>query len=116
MKYNAAIIGIGRIGYLLQKDKKREQPASHSIALKNNKSINLSSVCDIDKKKIDLWKKDYPRVKTYKDYLELMKKERPDIVVIAVDELSHLDVTINVIEYNPKLIIFGLMKFNIRAE
>ena len=48
VKYKAAIIGTGRIGYLLQKDGKREQPASHSSALFKNNRINLIAGCDIN--------------------------------------------------------------------
>ena len=105
VKYRAAIIGTGRIGYLLQKDKKREQPASHSSALSKNDKIKLIAGCDSNQERLNLWHKDYPKANLYINFLELMEKERPDIVVIAVDEISHLDVTLRVIEYKPKLII-----------
>lgn len=105
MKYSAAIIGTGRIGYYLQKDRKREQPASHSAALKNNKRINLIAACDKDEKKLYHWQKDYPFTHIYKDNQELMKKENPDIVVISVEEKAHLPVIEDVIPYKPKLII-----------
>ena len=36
-KYNAALIGTGRIGFTLGFDSKREQPASHAMALKENR-------------------------------------------------------------------------------
>jgi len=104
-KYTAAIIGIGRIGYLLQKDKKREQPASHASALKKNKKIKLIAVSDLDNEKLAMWQKDYPKTKTYLDYQKMLDEKKPDIVVIAVDESSHLEVTINTIIRNPKLII-----------
>ena len=105
MIYKAAIIGTGRIGYLLQKDKKREQPASHSIALAKNKRINLVAGCDIDHEKLALWHKDYPKANIYKNFILLMENEVPDIVIIAVDETAHLDITQKVIKYKPKLII-----------
>ncbi len=103
--YKAAIIGTGRIGYLLQKDKKREQPASHSIALAKNKRIKLIAGCDNNQERLILWHKEYPKANKYKDYKKLMENERPDIIVIAVDEISHLEVTLKVIEYKPGLII-----------
>ena len=105
IKYKAAIIGTGRIGYLLQKDKKREQPASHSLALSKNKRINLIAGCDTNKERLRLWHKDYPKANIYNNYLELLEKERPDIVVIAVDEISHCEITLKVIDYNPKTIV-----------
>jgi predicted dehydrogenase len=105
IKYKAAIIGTGRIGYLLQKDNKREQPASHSLALLKNKRINLVAGCDIDKERLKLWHKDYPNANIYNNYLELLERERPDIVVIAVDEISHCEVTLKVIDFKPRLIV-----------
>ena len=44
LRYNAAIIGTGRIGFSLGFDKKREQPASHTMTLINNKSINFPNI------------------------------------------------------------------------
>ncbi len=103
--FNAAVIGTGRIGYLLQKDKLREQPASHSLALKKNKKIKLVAGCDISKEKLNLWKKDYREAHIYDDHITLMENEKPDIVVISVDEINHLKIALDVIEYKPKLII-----------
>ena len=105
VKYKAVIIGTGRIGYLLQKDRKREQPASHSFALSKNKRISLIAGCDNNKEKLNLWHRDFPKANIYNDYIKLMESEKPDIVIIAVDEVSHLEVTLKVIEYKPKLII-----------
>lgn len=105
MKYKAAIIGTGRIGYFFQKDKKREQPASHSKALKKNKNIKIIAGCDIDKRRIKEWHKDYSKANIYYDHKKLLNNETSDIVVIAVDEEAHLNVTLDVIEHSPKLII-----------
>jgi len=105
MKYKAVIIGTGRIGYLLQKDKKREQPASHSSALYKNKSIILKAGCDINRERLDLFKKDYPKANIYTDYIKMMETEKPDIVVIAVEEKKHAEITCNVIKYKPGIII-----------
>ena len=45
-KYTAAVIGTGRIGFSLGFDKKREQPASHTVSLLENKRIKLIAGCD----------------------------------------------------------------------
>ena len=67
-KYKVAVIGLGRIGYLLQKDKKREQPASHSSAFSKNKNTKIIAGAEVDNKKLLLWKKDFPNANTYADY------------------------------------------------
>ena len=104
-KFTASIIGVGRIGFLLQFDNKREQPASHSLALKKNSHITIKSACDIDKKKLKLWKKHYKKSDIYENVNEFLKKDKSDIVVIYVNEPYKLDVTLKVIKKSPKLII-----------
>lgn len=103
--YTAAVIGTGRIGYLLQKDKKREQPASHSRALHMNKRIHIIAGCDNNHDRINAWHKDYPRATPYTDHTQLLSHESPDIIVIAVDEKAHYQIAEDVIKHHPKLII-----------
>ena len=52
--YTAAIIGTGRIGFSLGLDKKREQPASHTMALLSNRRIRLVAGCDVDSQRLEL--------------------------------------------------------------
>ena len=54
--FTAAIIGTGRISFSLGFDKKREQPASHTMAMIGNRRIKLIAGCDKDKKKLENWK------------------------------------------------------------
>jgi predicted dehydrogenase len=105
MKLKAAVIGTGRIGYLLQKDKKREQPASHSAALAQNRRIALIAGCDLNPKRLFLWKRDYPQAACYTSASELMQREKPDLVAVAVSEEAHLEVALTVIRHRPGLII-----------
>lgn len=104
-KYKAAIIGTGRIGYLLEKDKKREQPASHSSAFSKNKRITLVAGCDVNKSRLELFKKDYKKCNCYSDYKVMMAKEKPDIVVIAVPEKYHTEIAIEVFKFKPQLVV-----------
>lgn len=104
-KYTAAVIGTGRIGYLFQKDKKREQPAAHSNALAGNKRIKLTAGCDIDKKRLKEWHQDYPGASAYNSVNALFAGQRPQIVVIAVNEEAHLKTTLKAIKHKPRLII-----------
>jgi predicted dehydrogenase len=103
--YKAAIIGTGRIGFSLQFDKKREQPAAHSPAFYKNKNIKLVAACDIDEKKLVKWKTFYKKGNIYKNIETLFENEKPDIVIIAVNENAHLETTLKCIEQRPKLIV-----------
>lgn len=109
--YSAAIIGTGRIGFFLGFDKKREQPASHTMAIKKNNRISLCAGCDIDSEHLELWHQKNKNARIYTNSTDLFAEEtkilgkKIDIVVIAVNEDNHFAVTKEAIEYGPKLII-----------
>ena len=104
-QYTVALIGTGRIGFSLGFDKKREQPASHTMALKQNKRIKIIAGCDTDPEKLDQWKKYCPNVPTYSNYGHLFAACNPNIVVIAVNEDAHKEVALSAIRNKPALII-----------
>ncbi len=111
MNYTAALIGTGRIGFSLGFDKKREQPASHTMALLQNKKIDLIAGCDSDEEKLDSWKNFVSKkshrkdIKTFQTSESLFVSVHPDIVTVAVNENSHLSECINAINSKPKLVI-----------
>lgn len=118
-KYSACIIGTGRIGFTLGFDKKREQPASHTMACLNNPKIRITGGCDSNAEALAEWKKYVDRhisqitfsedkkVKTFSEkQIDLMFAScNPDIVIIAVNEDSHLETALKVIEKKPRLVI-----------
>lgn len=104
-RYTAAVVGIGRIGWTLGFDKKREQPASHVTALKKNRRIKLVAGVDSNPKTVDLFRKKNPLVRAYQSVDELYQNCEPDIVVVAVNEDAHLQVALDVLSRSPKLVI-----------
>lgn len=104
-KYTAAIIGCGRIGYSLGLDKKREQPASHTMALAENKRIKIIAGCDKDENTLNIWKKANKKTLIYTESSNLYARHRPDIIVVAVNEDSHKEEAIAAIRSQPKLVI-----------
>ena len=103
--YKTALIGTGRIGFSLGFDKKREQPASHTMALRKNKSFVIEAGCDTDSERLANWKKHTSVQKVYSSAEALFADSSPEVVVIAVNENAHLDVTLKAIDAKPKLII-----------
>lgn len=110
--YTAAIIGTGRIGFTLGFDKKREQPASHTMALLANKKIRLIAAADTDKENLERWErfvrgKFVREAKTFSTSEELYKafSKVPDIITVAVNEDSHLEECLKAIKARPRLII-----------
>lgn len=108
-KYTAAIIGTGRIGFTLGFDKKRESPASHTMALLKNPYVKLIAGCDTFEDNLRQWKKYVSRynrdVRAYSSTKELLEKEKADIIVIAVNEDSHLQTALEVLAAKPRLVI-----------
>lgn len=103
--YEAALIGCGRIGYSLGLDKKREQPASHTMAMNDNWRIQIVAGCDTDDFTLKTWHEANRKALVYKDSANLYARQKLDIITIAVNESSHMDEAINAIASLPKLVI-----------
>lgn len=104
-KYTAAIIGTGRIGFTLGFDKKREQPASHTMALLSNKRIQIVAGCDCDSENLELWHKYVPKASVFSDFESMLSSVNADIIVVAVNEDAHKNAAIAAIKSRPKLVI-----------
>jgi len=89
--YKAAVIGIGRIGMLLEHDKKRLKPATHFGMWKDHPRVKLVAVCDNDPEKLKAAKALLPSVETYSSAEELLDKVNPDIVSIATWKDTHYE-------------------------
>jgi predicted dehydrogenase len=104
-RFTAGIIGVGRIGFTLQFDRKREQPASHALALHKNSHIELICAADVDHAQLDLFASRYKQSRTYTDAKTMLDEESPDIVVVAVNEEEHCRMAELAIESGPALVI-----------
>lgn len=111
--YYAAIVGTGRIGFSLGFDKKREQPASHTMALLNNKRIKLIAAADSNEENLENWRKYVRKYNGKKDFTLIFPTSKElyenvtclDIITVAVNEDNHLEECLKSIEYKPKLVI-----------
>lgn len=103
--FTAAVIGTGRIGFSLGFDRKREQPASHTMALNSNRRIRLIAGCDKDSSRLEKWRKANRKCRVYSESSQLFACEKPDIVVVSVNEDSHLETCLEAIRSKPRLVI-----------
>ena len=104
--YTAALVGTGRIGFSLGFDKKREQPASHTMALLGNKRIKLIAACDTNEDNLKEWGHCVKVAKTFASSSEMYKSiPTPDIITVAVNEDSHMEECLAAIAAKPRLII-----------
>ena len=83
-----AVIGIGNMG------------CAHAACIAENKikGMRLTAVCDINRKRIQEFEKNYPSVKTYTDYKELFKSGEAAAVIIAVPHPLHAEIAIKALE------------------
>ena len=80
---NAAIIGFGDIGYYLSKDKKRKQTWSHFEAYELIDKIELRAIVEINQKKIDFIKKNYPQIFVFQN-IEKLINSNLNIDIISI--------------------------------
>lgn len=116
-QYTAAIVGTGRIGFTLGFDRKREQPASHTMALLADRRIRVVAGCDSDATRLTDWKRYVDKrqhtasgVQTFTTSKALYAAMGatlpvPDIITVAVNENAHRTECIAAIRARPRLVI-----------
>lgn len=84
-----AVVGLGRIGSLLEEDALREKPCTHAGAIVNNTECTLVGGCDIAAERrtrfADRWSVDA----VFADLDELLQRTRPQILCVATHPDSH---------------------------
>jgi predicted dehydrogenase len=90
---NVALLGIGNIGLLYDKDfKDTSKILSHIKAIYLHKEFTLKYVVDVDTSHLDTVKEVFPKVIFYKDYKKLINKKDIDILVIATPTNTHFSI------------------------
>ena len=106
MKYKAAVIGLGQIGFKIDLDSSRRIIWSHVKAYDNTKNIDLIAVSEINKDNILTFKKYYPKVKVYEDYIDLLEKNKIDIISICTPTKTHLKIIEKILKIRRPKVIF----------
>ena len=104
-KIKVCLIGAGRIGLFLEKDKKRLKPATHFGMWLKEREVNLSAICDKNYKSYLFAKKLKKNIKYYSSVDKILKKEKPDIVSICTWKDSHFNITKECIKLGIKTIV-----------
>ena len=103
-KIEVGIIGAGRIGLHLERDKKRIKPATHFGMWLNNKRTNLKYISDKSEKSYFYARKMAPKIEYYKDYKKLLSKS-PKIISIATWKDTHFKITKDAILKGIKVVV-----------
>jgi predicted dehydrogenase len=87
--HSAVIIGLGRIAWTLEEDKKREKPATHLAALREAGVFKVVGGWDIDPTVGKKFSNSEGIPTDFADGEDMIKSCRPDLVVIATWPDSH---------------------------
>lgn len=106
-KYNAAIVGCGRIASGFDDDplmRKNYGISTHAGAYVDNPDIELIAAADISDEKLNKFGKRWKVHKLYNDYKELLKNEQIDILSICTWNTSHLEILKEAAKRNVKAV------------
>lgn len=105
-KISAALIGCGRIGFILEDDKLRRKPCTH-FGGSSAAGIKITSACDINSERLAMFriKTGIPETSCYTDYNKLLKAERPQLVIITTWTDSHAEIAIASIKSGAKVVV-----------
>jgi predicted dehydrogenase len=87
-KIKSAIIGLGRIGSILEEDSLREKPCTHAGAITSNTDCILVAGCDNNSERCKLFTEKWS-VPVYNDAEEMLRLHKPQILSIATHPDSH---------------------------
>jgi len=99
------VVGLGRIGSLLEDDRLREKPCTHAGAITQNDSCVLVGGCDIRKDRCRLFAERWGCEQVYTDVDETLEKTVPDIVCVATPPETHLQIVKKALHHGVLLVI-----------
>lgn len=106
MTATIALIGCGRIGFLLEEDPLRYKPCTHYGGAKAA-GVKINFACDINHDRLNKFSRiaGIPHSNISDNYKELFKKSRPDCVIISTWTNSHHLIGIEAARRGAKVII-----------
>jgi predicted dehydrogenase len=104
-KIRCGVVGLGRIGSILEEDGLREKPCTHTGAILHNEDCNLVGGCDIDLERCRNFSTKWRCTNVFTDIEEFLKYCSPDIVHIATPPDTHLSIVETVLGSTVSLII-----------
>ena len=102
--FRAGLIGCGRIGSEFDEDPKRKMISTHAGAYSAVDEIELVAASDLDEEKLRKCGKRWGIVSLFRDYREMLKKERLDIVSVCTWNSTHLEIIREAVENDVKAI------------
>jgi predicted dehydrogenase len=94
--WSAAVIGCGRIGTQLERDRLRSHPCTHAGLFDAHPRLRLVAGCDIRADRRAEFAVDWglPAANVYEDYRRMLEEARPEFVGVATWTDSHAAITV----------------------
>ena len=102
--YDAAVVGLGNIGFLFDLDTKRKNIWSHAKAYTACGHTRLAAAVEIDPQKRALFAKHYPGVPAYDSLDDMFARHSVEIVSLATPVETHLPLFRSLTRYPVKAI------------
>ncbi len=106
--YRGAIVGCGRMGSTIDDEHigmpHYPWPWAHAPAMIEARGIDLVAAADVDRSKLDDFKRRWGVEALYTNYREMVEKQRPDIVCVTTRPGPRAEVTIGLAEMGVKAI------------
>ncbi|MBD3180761.1 hypothetical protein GF312_00615 [Candidatus Poribacteria bacterium] len=77
----------------------------HAINMTNTEGIEVVAICDIDKKRTEAAKEDFPNVKTYNSVDEMLDKGGFDLVTVVLPHNFHAPVAVQCLKAGKHVIV-----------
>jgi predicted dehydrogenase len=89
-KVRCAVVGLGRVGSLLEDDPLREKPCTHAGAIAANTQCILAGGCDLDPERRKLFSKHWG-APAFAALQQMLQELEPDLVCVATPPETHLE-------------------------
>ncbi len=89
MAFRCALVGLGRIGSLLEDDPLREKPCTHAGAMAGNPDCEIVGGCDLDPERRERFRERWEVTAVFPTIAELLRETAPELLAVATHPDSH---------------------------
>ena len=104
-RLRCAVVGLGRIGSMLEEDSLREKPCTHAGAMQTCPDALLVGGCDIDEKRRLAFSRRWNNVPVFDDVDKLLGSQQPHILSVATPPETHLGIIESALHSSVRLVI-----------
>lgn len=105
-KFTAALIGCGRIGFILEGDPLRNKPCTHFGGISRT-AIEITAACDINAERLKNFAENtgLPGHAAYNNHKTMLKEKSFDLVIISTWTENHSEIALDAINSGAKVIV-----------